>query len=100
VLKIGLNWQKLTDFKTFSGYFHVLQVIEHTADSFRTNSVKKMRLFKKVGQGCRARLPGKAAGQGCRARLPGKAAGQGCRARLYAILTGKLISRTVNLASS
>jgi hypothetical protein len=34
------------------------------------------------GQGCRARLPGKAAGQGCWARLPGKAAGQGCRARL------------------
>jgi hypothetical protein len=43
-------------------------------------------------QGCRARLPGKAAGQGCRpgkiagqgcrARLPGKAAGQGCRARM------------------
>jgi hypothetical protein len=23
-------------------------------------------------QGCRARLPGKAAGQGCRARLPGR----------------------------
>jgi hypothetical protein len=37
---------------------------------------------KAAGQGCRARLPGKAAGQGCRARLPGKAAGQGCRARL------------------
>jgi hypothetical protein len=33
-------------------------------------------------QGCRARLPGKAAGQGCLARLPGKAAWQGCRARL------------------
>jgi hypothetical protein len=31
----------LTDFKTFFGYFHVLQVMEHTADSFRTNSVKK-----------------------------------------------------------
>jgi hypothetical protein len=28
-------------------------------------------------QGCRARLPGKAAGQGCRARLLGKADGQG-----------------------
>jgi hypothetical protein len=39
------------------------------------------RLYFKL-QGCRARLPGKAAGQGCRARLPGKAAGQGCRARL------------------
>jgi hypothetical protein len=29
-----------------------------------------------AGQGCRARLPGKAAGQGCRARLPGKATGR------------------------
>jgi hypothetical protein len=38
----------MTDFKTFFGYFHVLQVMEHTRDSFRTNSVKKMRLFKKV----------------------------------------------------
>jgi hypothetical protein len=37
---------------------------------------------KAAGQGCRARLPGKAVGQGCQARLPGKAAGQGCRARL------------------
>jgi hypothetical protein len=32
--------------------------------------------LKAAGQGCRARLPGKAAGQGL------KAAGQGCRARL------------------
>jgi hypothetical protein len=32
-------------------------------------------------QGCRARLPSKAAEQGCRARLPSKAAEQGCRAR-------------------
>jgi hypothetical protein len=28
----------------------------------------------------------KAVGQGCRARLPGKAAGQGCRARLHAMV--------------
>jgi hypothetical protein len=36
-----LNRQKLTDFKTFYGYFHVLQVVEHTRDSFGTNTVKK-----------------------------------------------------------
>jgi hypothetical protein len=34
-------------------------------------------------QGCRARLPGKAAGQDCRARLPGKAAWQGCNMHHY-----------------
>jgi hypothetical protein len=38
------------------------------------------------GQGCRARLPGKAAGKGCRTRLPGKATRQGCRARLHAMV--------------
>jgi hypothetical protein len=43
-----------------------------------------MKNMPTAGQGCRARLPGKAAGQGCRARLPGKAAGQSCRARLPA----------------
>jgi hypothetical protein len=36
----------------------------------------------KAGQGCQARLPGKATRQGCQARLPGKAARQGCQARL------------------
>jgi hypothetical protein len=35
-----------------------------------------------AGQGCRARLPGKASGQGCQARQPGKAARQGCWARV------------------
>jgi hypothetical protein len=30
----------MTDFKTFFGYFHVLQEMKHTRDSFRTNSVK------------------------------------------------------------
>jgi hypothetical protein len=41
---------------------------------------------KAAGQGCRARLPGKAARQVCRARLPGKSAGQGCRPRLHAMV--------------
>jgi hypothetical protein len=30
----------LTHFKTFFGYFHVLQVVEHTRNSFGTNAVK------------------------------------------------------------
>jgi hypothetical protein len=41
-----------------------------------------LKTFNSAGQGCRARLPGKAAKQGWQARLPGKAAGQGCQARL------------------
>jgi hypothetical protein len=41
VAKIGYNWQNLTDFQTFFGYFHVLQVVEHTRNSFGTNTVKK-----------------------------------------------------------
>jgi hypothetical protein len=31
----------MTDLKTFFGYFYVLQVVEHTADSFETKKVKK-----------------------------------------------------------
>jgi hypothetical protein len=26
---MGKNWQKLTDFQTFFGYFHIFQVVEH-----------------------------------------------------------------------
>jgi hypothetical protein len=37
--KIG--WQQLTDFQTFFGYFHVFQVVEHTADRFRMITLKK-----------------------------------------------------------
>jgi hypothetical protein len=32
----------------------------------------------KAGQGCQARLPGKATRQGCQERLPGKSVGKGC----------------------
>jgi hypothetical protein len=49
-------------------------------------STKNLFTSNTTGQGCRARLPGKAAGQGCRARLPGKSAGQECRARLHAMV--------------
>jgi hypothetical protein len=44
---------------------------------------------KVAGQGCRAKMPGKAAGQDCRARLPGKAAGQDCRAKLTSKTAGQ-----------
>jgi hypothetical protein len=39
--KIGQNWQQLTDFKTFFGYFHVFQVMDmDIRDSFRMFSFK------------------------------------------------------------
>jgi hypothetical protein len=38
--KIGQNWQQLTDFQTFFGYFHVFQAVEHIPDSFRMITLK------------------------------------------------------------
>jgi hypothetical protein len=37
---------KLTDFQTFFGYFHVFQVVEHTADRFRMITFKNETLKK------------------------------------------------------
>jgi hypothetical protein len=47
VAKIGNNWQQLTDFQTFSGYFHVFQVVEHIPDSFTLITFKNEAFEKK-----------------------------------------------------
>jgi hypothetical protein len=44
---MGKNWQKLTDFQTFFGYFHVFQVVEHIRTVLERLHLKKMRNFKK-----------------------------------------------------
>jgi hypothetical protein len=48
VAKIGSNWQQLTDFQTFFGYFHVFQVVEHARDRFRMITFKNKTLKKKI----------------------------------------------------
>jgi hypothetical protein len=45
--KIGYNWQQLTDFQTFFGYFHVFQVVEHIPDCFRMITFKNETFEKK-----------------------------------------------------
>jgi hypothetical protein len=48
----------------------------------RARASNPVEIGRTAGQGCRSRLPVKAASQGCRSRLPVKAAGQGCRSGL------------------
>jgi hypothetical protein len=55
--------------------------------SKRACASNPVEIGRTADQGCRARLPSKAAGQGCWARLPGKSAGQVCRARLLGKVT-------------
>jgi hypothetical protein len=43
---MGVIWQKLTDFQTFFGYFHVFQVVEHITTVLERLHLKKSKFQK------------------------------------------------------